>query len=191
MVCMEEKQIFIPKDSFVKVYFKNGTIIEGIVLTWNDRKGLLCSSGNQSRMIVYNPAENVMMIKICSPEEESNQTEPSLSEPEVESEEYDQPIAKAATPDELEDSVELEEEIEVNVSSIADRTKKMVKYRLSQASQDKKYVADTLKRGVMSDNPPIDSNKQPPEVEVTYYESPNFTQRGPIVSTRKKENRSA
>lgn len=183
---MEDKQIFIPKDSLVKIYFKNGTIIEGIVIVWSDKKGLLRSPGSQNRMIIYNPVDNVMMIKLLA-EEENIETQETNEEPIIksatlnESEELEVEVeSEDLQEDESED--DSEEEIQGPLS-IADRTKKLVKYRLSQAAQDKKNIAETLSRAALTKNPPLNLNKQTPEVEVTYYEPPNFTKRRPIVST--------
>lgn len=187
-------QVFIPKDSLIKVYFKNGTVIEGIVLTWSDKKGLLQSPGNQNRMIIYNPIKNVMMVKMFYPEDEVLESE-SESEYESEVEVIEQPIAKNAfkeeSPSDLAhyESDPLEDSgLPTPSPSIQDRTKKMVNYRLSQASQERKNIAESMRRSVAPTNVSLDFSKQPPKVETTYYGSPDFTKRGAILHSRKKNH---
>jgi hypothetical protein len=171
---MEDKQIFIPKDSLVKVYFKNGTVIEGVVLTWNDKKGLLRSPGGSSRMIIYNPIENVMMVKLIISDQEV--IEEVLHQKSISVEQAIPPMK--SVPD---DSPEIS-----SGESIDERTEKLVKYRLSRALQEKQSIAESLRKSNISSG--LSFSKQPPKVETSYYESPNFSKHRSVISTRKKDH---
>lgn len=183
---MDDK-VFIPKDSLVKIYFKNGTIIEGVVLAWNDKKGLLRSVGSSNRMIVYNPAENVMMVKLILSEE----VKALPPEPPPESEEPEEPIAKLAIPVEQAQSpvdIDEPESVEDLKGSMSERTRKLVQYRISQASSERKAVARALQPKPSPVEVVMDFSKQPPKVETKYYESPDFTKYRPIINSRKKNH---
>lgn len=168
---MEDKQIFIPKDSLVKIYFKNGTVIEGIVLTWSDKKGLLRSLAGDSRMLIYNPVENVMMIKLLPSDEE----EIIYQEP-VKVEQVIPPVNLVdASPPKI-----------FAREAQTDRAKRLVNDRLSKVIQEKKSIAQALEQSISSPSTPF--YKQPPKVETTYYESPNFSKRRTILGTGKKNH---
>lgn len=168
---MEDKQIFVPKDSLVKIYFKNGTVIEGIVLTWSDKKGLLRSLSGDSRMIIYNPIENVMMIKLLP----TNEEEVTYQEPVK--------VKQITPPVDLVDSSPPKLFVR---EAQSDRVKRLVDDRLSKVIQEKKSIAQALEQSISSPSTPF--YKQPPKVETTYYESPNFSKRRTILGTRKKNN---
>ncbi len=172
---MEDKQIFIPKDSLVKVYFKNGTVIEGVVLTWNDKKGLLRSPGGNNRMIIYNPIENVMMIKLIIADENEEINEEILPSKSIAVEQVDSPIESAS--DDLS---------EISGRSMDERTEKLLKYRLSKILQEKQSIAESLRKSAAS--PGLLFPNQPPKVETSYYESPNFSKRRTVIGTRKKNH---
>lgn len=202
------EQVFIPKDSLVKVYFKNGTVIEGVVLTWNDKKGLLQSPDSQNRMIIYSPIENVMMVKLCYPEmstEEDESEDALLQEPSQEPsqdvsqiETIEQPIAKRAFQEVSYDLGQYESDSlgysglpvpsKASNTTIQDRTKKIVNLRLSQASQERKKIAESMRRSIAHTSVSLDFSKQPPKVETPYYGSPNFTKRGAFLDSRKKDH---
>ena len=165
---MEEKQIFIPKDSLVRIFFKNGTIVEGVVLTWSDKKGLLLASDSQNRMIIYNPAENVIMVKLLL--EQPNITPKEM--PQQPQEIVEQPVAKEIVDDLLIDNSEMPDQSD----SLKDRAKKIANYRLSRTSQEKKQVVESVKESLKS-GVILDYSKQLPTVDTKYYEPPNFTQR--------------
>lgn len=62
----------IPKDNdHVKVLFRNGTLIEGIVLEWYGNYAVLKSIVDESTMIITNPDEDIMLIKIIPPKDET------------------------------------------------------------------------------------------------------------------------
>ncbi len=177
---MKDKQVFIPRDSLVKVYFKNGTVIEGVVLTWSDEKGLLRSPGCSNRMIIYNPAENVMMVKLLLSEEVD--LKESTDEEEL-------PIPKTALKVEQVKSNHYDEPLEVSSTDpIDERTRKLAQYRLSRVTSDKKMFAKTLESTEHTTDVSLDFSKQPPKVETEYYESPNFSQHRIGFNSRKKSH---
>lgn len=52
----------IDKDTHVKLLFKNGVWVEGIVQSWSDNESILKTSDN-SEIIILSPKENLMLIK--------------------------------------------------------------------------------------------------------------------------------
>lgn len=62
----------IPKDGdHVKVLFRNGTLIEGTVVEWYGNYALLKSIVDESTMIITNPGEDIMLIKIIPSKNEA------------------------------------------------------------------------------------------------------------------------
>ena len=54
----------IEKGQYVKVIFKNSTQLEGIVEYWQDQRAVLKSEDGNNLMIIMNPSEDVMAVKI-------------------------------------------------------------------------------------------------------------------------------
>lgn len=176
------EQVFIQKNSLVKIYFKNGTVVEGIVLIWGDKKGLLQSPDCQNRMIIYNPIENVMMVKLLYPKIKKNK-------PETDEVTTNEPIKYNVVKNVLKENFvsDLNQPKHEVAESFQERTKKIVNYRLLQASQERKKIAESMMQP-SSSNTSLDFSKQPPKVETTYYGSPNFTKRGSFLNSRKKNS---
>jgi hypothetical protein len=179
---MDDKQVFIPKNSLVEIFFKNGTIVKGTVLIWNDKKGLL-QAENSNRMIIYNPNENVMMIKLILTQDEiSNNTDDSLC---VEDEQQSIEQAQELIDSDIDNVPQEENNFD---SRIIDRAKKLVKLRLAQGREERQQVATKLKESQKINNPPLDTSKHIRKIKTEYYESPNFQKSGPFFSSRKKNS---
>jgi sRNA-binding regulator protein Hfq len=58
----------------VKCFFRNGTLIEGIVEEWSNTGVSLCSISDQSLILILHPMEDLMMIKILADKSESLQS---------------------------------------------------------------------------------------------------------------------
>lgn len=173
---MEDKQIFIPKDSLVKVYLKNGLIIEGIVLAWNNQKGLLRSPEGSNQLIICNPIKNVIMIKLLIPETDETKEFPKTKQIDCYVPEQVESVSETQSCNLYPQKSSLE--------SIQERTKRLIKYRLSQTSSEKKMIAQTLAKSSLHE--PLDFSKQLPNIKTQYYEPPNFTQYRSILDSRKK-----
>lgn len=177
---MEDKQVYVPKGSMIKVYFKNGTTLEGIVVIWNDKKGILQSPQNNSRLLIYNPVENVMMLRLF-PEEIAEPIE--LDIPEIEETET---VIIQQNPCPIQEEDQIKPELSSNERSINDRTKRLVEHRLLQTSQIRQKLAQKLKNSLNLDNA-NNIVQTPPKVETTYYASPNFSKPRLVVSPRKEK----
>lgn len=65
------------KGKQVKVFFKNGFIAEGQVEEWSDTKAVLKTVNSQDQLIIYNVSENVVMVRIFAPAEQSIKQPPA------------------------------------------------------------------------------------------------------------------
>lgn len=54
----------IPKFTPVKVFFNNGTVVDGKVLHWAADLGILLSDESESCLMIYRPDQNVLMVKM-------------------------------------------------------------------------------------------------------------------------------
>ena len=52
----------IEKDTYLKLLFKNGVWVEGVVVSWSDEESLL-RTPDGSEVIIISPKENLMLIK--------------------------------------------------------------------------------------------------------------------------------
>lgn len=63
----------INKGQYIKVIFKNNTLIEGIVESWSDQQSILKSADGSNLFIIFQTLEDVMAVKIvlnyCPPGE--------------------------------------------------------------------------------------------------------------------------
>ena len=173
-----EQQIFIPKNSLVKVYLKDGPVVEGIVIAWNDQKGLLQAPGNQNRLIIYKPIENVIMVKLSYPEIEEQEEETEEPPPEEELEIVS--VAKSKSERSWTVSPPIDK-TSLDDSSLPknfkERTKRIVDLRLSQGSRERKEISQSIRQAPLTSKRTLDFSKQPPKVETTYYGTPNFAKR--------------
>lgn len=68
----------VPNDKHVKVVFRNGTVVEGIVKEWVSNYVEIRSLSDESIMIIAHPEEDIMLIKVLPDKpatEESEATE--------------------------------------------------------------------------------------------------------------------
>lgn len=63
---MSEKPLQIPTDTVVHVYFKTGTSVEGVVVVWYSDYVVLRAIGGVNNIVIYNPQENLLMVKIIN-----------------------------------------------------------------------------------------------------------------------------
>jgi sRNA-binding regulator protein Hfq len=52
----------IKKNNTVKVFFLNGAVIEGTVISWTDQQSVL-KTDSGAKILIYNTAQNVLMVK--------------------------------------------------------------------------------------------------------------------------------
>lgn len=173
------EQIYVPRGSLVKVYFKNGTTLEGIVVIWNDKKGVLQAPKNNSRMIVYNPAENVMMLRLFTEEDESTDTN-ELADQEP------SPIVIHQSTCPIREDNEIATEVTTGAKSMDERTKRLVEHRLLQASQSRQQLAKKLNTDSNLDNA-NNILQSTPKVETEYYALPNFSKSGTFLRSGKEK----
>lgn len=85
---MSEKALQIPTDTVVHVYFKTGTSVEGVVVVWYSDYVVLRAIGGVNNIVIYNPQENLLMVKIVN--QPAPTSAPAL--PPHEEEEEEEPI---------------------------------------------------------------------------------------------------
>jgi len=52
------------KGRHVKVFFNNGAACEGTAVEWSDSHAVLLSKDSDNVLYIYNPKENIMMVKV-------------------------------------------------------------------------------------------------------------------------------
>lgn len=151
---------FIKKNSLIKIFFKNGASVEGVVVFWNDRKALLRSTEADNKMIIYNPAENVLMIKLIAGEIISEENPPVLHQNNAFESQENPSVKKHST----------------KSKNINSRAIQVANERISQISQDRKKAKEILIR-----------SPNPSTMETTYYGTPDFSKYRSIVDSRTKK----
>lgn len=58
----------------IKIHFKNGLTVEGIVIEWTDGKSIIKSLASEDLMVIHQTLENVMMFRVLT---EKQKIEPS------------------------------------------------------------------------------------------------------------------
>src|SRR3990167_7863570 len=57
---------YLIKDMVVKVYFKEGISVEGVVFEWNDNLAILRALNGNNKLLIYRPTDNAFMVKILN-----------------------------------------------------------------------------------------------------------------------------
>lgn len=83
----------------VKIFFKNGTGLEGLVDNWNNNEAVLKTDQSNDLLIIYQPQENIMMLKVFM-------DVPNISEPEYQK----QPSSEIDPQTSLEKLIEMRKE---------------------------------------------------------------------------------
>lgn len=115
----------IEKGQYIKILFRNTSSVEGTVESWENDDYVLKSSDGKSFLIIQNPKDDIMAIKIMtvSPNEEK-----SFSN--------------------IKDSVEVKDEVIEDMPQINDqelRIRKLAELRIMQAEIQRKIISEKLK----------------------------------------------
>lgn len=82
------------KSQFVKIVFRNGSLLEGTVLEWSDAESILLSSDEKSTLVILQTKQDILFFKIVadylSPKELPKKT---LELEQAFQEEYEKPSA--------------------------------------------------------------------------------------------------
>lgn len=99
----------------VKIYFRNGIIEEGIVLSWSSKKSAIKSLSSENILVIQNTEQDVFLLKIII-------------------EEFD-----------IKNIYEPEEEIEINIKEPEElRTKKLVELYKKRSLLEKEKVREAM-----------------------------------------------
>lgn len=120
----------LPNQS-VKILFRNGTSVEGIVDVW-DEDYILRSGDGKSYLIIQSPEQDILAIKVMLNENE-------ISEPKVLIKEPPPPVENSA-------SIPTQEEL---------RTKKIAELHMLKIAQEKQEIANKLNSHGISEIKPI------------------------------------
>ena len=148
----------------VKVVFKNGTLIEGVVLEWDDKIGKIYTNTG-SVIEIYNIPENVLFVKVLNP----------MLDRDPELEEY----IEGHTCENETHEMETVEPEEVHEQDPRLRAASLADLRVKKNKQLREIVAERLR----SRN--IQSNIQ------VGYESPDFTKSSAVKHPPEKNNYSS
>lgn len=153
-------------DEEVKIFFKNGTTVEGIVVSWNASELILRSVGATGHLIIYHPEENIMMVRVL--EKESTEAPPLPPRR--------APVPPAPPTPDIPSTLPgrpTRDEMRERAFRAAERAQR-------EKENDKVNLASNLQR------PP-----QPVQGEARRYEFPNFTKHRTINRSPKKNVRGA
>lgn len=94
---------------FVKCFLKNNLIVEGKVESWNDKEILL--SLEDSEILIFNPLENLLMVKFISKNNKNEPVENDIISNNV-SQTQSLPIKNPFDPDYTKNIAELKQELD-------------------------------------------------------------------------------
>lgn len=68
----------IKAGKFIKIVFKNNSIIQGIVEEWSDKEVVLFNTEKNKQYIVYNISENALLVQIDQQSKAQIKEEPAI-----------------------------------------------------------------------------------------------------------------
>lgn len=167
----------LTKDTQVKVYFKTGAVVEGIVLEWSEREAVLRALTGNNKLVIYRPNLNVMMVKICT--EHPSQTSLPDHQYGADLPSTDGQLSNPGITDIGIDVSEVDVEplsTKKIDNTMTNRTKRLVELRTTQSTVARAQVSQTLRR------------QAPVQVSGAKYELPNFTKRRVVVGSSSKDH---
>lgn len=151
----------------VKVYFHNGTGVEGKLVSLTDKELILHSTESKEQLLILNPQQNILMIKTIS----SNIKDTKLTE------------SKSNIQDLIDDEesdVEDDEE-EVELSPLSLKAKSVAELKAMEAKAEAEKIAANLKKQEILD-------QRKPTNYQEKYGSIDLTKFGSKKPTTKKDN---
>src|SRR3990167_6463563 len=147
---------YIIKDMVVKVYFKEGISVEGVVFEWNDNLAILRALNGNNKLLIYRPTDNAFMVKIlddsCKHKESGGDIDLNESSP---------PHVVS-----LDAATNMpESDFSRSENTMLARTRRLVELRISKGRDERAQVAQALQRA------PKESSQG------AKYEFPDFTKR--------------
>ncbi len=123
-------------NKYVKVLLTNNIIMEGLVKEWGDESINLLSLNGNHNSIIFNPAQNIIAVKIIHSKPENINSE-------------DEDFSELQTSSLEENNQSLEEKFEQTYNEPSEnndlRLKKLSDLRVELAKQDKKIISEKLK----------------------------------------------
>lgn len=142
-----------PSDnSRVKILLTNSTVVEGTVKKWFGESIVLQSLNDDSTMIIINPQQNVMLVKVYS--------ESASEEPDYENK-TEEPMTTFVEEPQTQLQLEFEEVLD-QPSDDPIRNKTLAHLRTLMAEEDRQIIANKLKSHHIGD------------AKRVQYEQPNF-----------------
>lgn len=138
------------KGQYVKVVFKNGTQMEGIVESWSDKKSVLLAEDKQSLMVIMSTAEDVLAFKIILNYLSLEEAKRKLAETQ---EKFRQILQQPVKPEEIETQ---------GLTAIQIKGKNLAQLKSLMIEQEKKIIAEKIREHTLQD------------VRIPRYEQPRF-----------------
>jgi len=146
------------KDKYVKLFFKNSSVCEGIAAEWTDDHIILLGKGNDNILYIYNPKENIVMVKVFV----ANEQPP-------EEQHYKDPVQRHQAMNLNEQPVEQEPIVEPDPPKL-DHHKSDQALRMKKIAELKKEQANLLKEKFNKRVKTFSSTQLP----IGHYGTPNF-----------------
>jgi sRNA-binding regulator protein Hfq len=138
------------KGQYVKIVFRNGTQMEGIVENWTDQKTVLLSEDGQSTMVIMKTAEDVLAFKVVFNHMSLIEAKKRLAE----SQDKFRQILKQPIPVE-----QVEEE---GLAPLQIKAKTLAQLKTLMIEQEKKIISEKIREHSAND------------IRTTNYEQPRF-----------------
>lgn len=138
------------KGQYVKVVFRNGTQMEGIVDTWSEQKSVLLAQDKQSVMVIMKTLEDVLAFKIILNHLSLEEAQKKLSE----SQDKFREVIKTPIPPE-----QVEQE---GLTPLQIKAKTLAQLKTIMIEQEKKIIAEKIREHTIHD------------VRIPRYEQPRF-----------------
>lgn len=141
----------IPKTGqHVKIVFRNGTVTEGIVEGWFNNVVQLKALDGESNLIITNPEQDIMLIKVWDEKFEEPQPEPTMPEPPRWEDEEKANYSTESLRKEFQERLygkdqTFEEAAATHDPSNPDDRKSLAELRVELAKQERKIIAEKLR----------------------------------------------
>lgn len=128
------ENISVPSGYFVTIYFKNSMSLSGVVLSWTTDYIIIKAQQGNNKIVIYNPKENVLMVKVNYDSVPSEQPASQASMAHNEDEDEDEGEEDTDTEDEEEE-----------VHKVKATMKKPLFKKIKEIEQQKKFLSNRLK----------------------------------------------
>lgn len=143
------------KNSLVRVTFKTGVVVEGILDSFSEKELWLTANNSNIKLVIFKPEDNILMMKIVEPEKEetrqafeeqqTNNEQFVFEEPEHEPEVHAQKMRSSI------DVNKATENLKPKVSTFNQKMKSAFAKKVDEISSDRKEITKQIKKSIQQE----------------------------------------